>query len=108
MRHVRRSKLFKDQLLDMTASYRERAGSAVALRFVDQVEDGVDFIADRPQACAVYTRLQDTIFRKWRLKAFPVSLFFRIDKNDVIVLEALYAHRMNIDMRLPHDTQDED
>lgn len=107
MTRILRSALFKRQLLDMTSGYRERAGSELALRFVDQVEDGVAFIAKRPLACAAYTEVQGKLFRKWSLKGFPVSLFFRVEGDDTIILEALYAHRMDIAGRLPGDV-DED
>ena len=100
-----RSALFKRQLLDITASYRTRAGSPIALKFVDRIEDGIRFIAARPLTCAVYTRLDGKEFRKWGLKDFPVSVFFRLDGEDTIVLEALYAHRMNIAARLPQDIE---
>ena len=103
MPKIIRSALFKRQLLDLTTSYRTRAGSPIALKFVDQIEDSIGFIAERPLSCAVYTRLEDKDFRKWGLKDFPVSVFFRLDREDTIVLEALYAHRMNIAARFPGD-----
>jgi hypothetical protein len=34
---------------------------------------------------------------------FPVSIFFRLEGEDTIVLDTLYAHRMNIAARLPKD-----
>ena len=95
-----RSALFKRQLHEMTASYEERAGSDIALKFVDQIDEGVRFIAAQPLACAVYTRLEGKEFRKWRLKSFPISIYFRLENADTLFLEALYAHRMNIAARL--------
>ncbi len=91
----------------MTAGYRERAGRDVAIKFIDQIEDCVAFIARRPQACAVYTQLDGKTFRKWGLKDFPVSMFFRLDDGDTIILEALYAHRMNIAERFGETTDDD-
>lgn len=105
MTRILRSALFKRQLLDMTSGYRERAGSEVALRFIDQIEDGVAFIIKRPLACAVYIEVQGRVFRKWSLKGFPVSVFFRLEGDDTLILEALYAHRMNIAGRLPGDVE---
>ncbi|MFD3191884.1 type II toxin-antitoxin system RelE/ParE family toxin [Sedimentitalea sp. HM32M-2] len=105
MPRIIRSALFKRQLLDITSSYRERAGSPVALKFVDQIEDSIAFIAAKPLACAVYTRLEGNEFRKWGVKNFPVSLFFRLEGDETIVLEALYAHRMNIAGRFPKDIE---
>ena len=103
MPKIVRSALFKRQFLEITAGYRERAGSSIALKFVDKIEDSISFIAARPLACAVYTRLEDKEFRKWRVPDFPVSVFFRLENDDTIVLEALYAHRMNIGSRLTKD-----
>lgn len=100
MPKIIRSAVFKRQLLDITASYRERAGSAIALKFVDQVEACVGFVAVKPYACAIYTKIEGKEFRKWSLKDFPVSVFFRLEDSDTIILEALYAHRMNISARL--------
>ncbi|MCY3878478.1 MAG: type II toxin-antitoxin system RelE/ParE family toxin [Rhodobacteraceae bacterium] len=98
-----RSALFKRQLLDITASYRARAGSPIARKFVDQIEDCIRLISARPLTCAVYTHIDDREFRKCGLKHFPVSVFFRLEGKDAVVLEALYAHRMNISSRLPRD-----
>ncbi len=98
-----RSALFRRQLLDLTVFYRENAGSPTALRFVDRIEDSVNFIRAEPLACPVYTRLEGKEFRKWALNGFPVSVFFRIEGRKTIVLEALYGQRMNIAARLSTD-----
>jgi mRNA-degrading endonuclease RelE of RelBE toxin-antitoxin system len=50
-------------------------------------------------------RLEGKGFRKWRVGGFPVSVFFRIENEDVIVLEALYAHRMDIAARFTDDIE---
>lgn len=103
MYRITRSALFKRQLLEITTSYRERAGSAVASGFVDQIEQSVRFIASKPRACVTYTTLRGKEFRKWRVNGFPVSVYFRISDESTIVLEALYAHRMNISARFPDE-----
>jgi len=100
MYKLSRSALFKRQLIEITSGYRTRAGSQTALKFVDSIEASIAFIAKSPQACGVYTRLQGKEFRKWGVNGFPVSLFFRIEDTETIVLEALYAHRMNIAERM--------
>ena len=105
MPQILRSALFKRQLIDITSGYRERGGANVALNFVDQAENSIRFIASKPLACPVYTHLEDREFRKWRVKDFPVSIFFRLDNDGVIILEALYAHRMDIAARLPDDIE---
>ena len=103
MAGLKRGALFKRQLLSITRAYRERAGSAVALKFVDQVEESALFVVSRPMACPVHTRLEGKEFRKWGVQDFPVSLFFRIEQEDTVILEALYAHRMNIPSRFQKD-----
>ena len=105
MTKIKRSALFKRQLIEMTTSYRDRAGSPVAMRFVDQIEEGIDFLSGKPYACVVYTRLEGKDFRKWTIRGFPVSVFFRIEPDDTIILEALYAHKMNIETRLPEEIE---
>lgn len=107
MSRILRSATFKRQLIDITKGYRARAGATVALQFVDQVDASIRFIAAHPLACAIYTELDGNAFRKWGLKSFPVSLFFRIDPDGAIRLEALYAHRMNIADRLMDDIDSE-
>ena len=104
-RNILRSALFKRQLIDQTAAYRDRAGPPTALTFVDRVEDATRFIAARPLACAVYTEIDGKTFRKWGVNGFPVSIFFRIEPDETIVLEALYAHRMDIAGRLPDELE---
>lgn len=103
MSGLKRSALFKRQLLSITRSYRERAGSEIALKFVDQVEESARFVVSKPKACPVYTHLEGQEFRKWGVRDFPVSLFFRIEQDGTVILEALYAHRMNIASRFPDD-----
>lgn len=105
MTTIKRSALFKRQLIQIIRGYHERAGSDIALKFVEEIEESIKFIAGRPSACAVYTRLQGKEFRKWRIGDFPVSVFFRMEGADVIVLEALYAHRMDIATRFPDEIE---
>lgn len=105
MSRIIRSALFKRQLIEITSSYRSRAGSDIALNFVDQIEASIEFIAAKPFACAIHTRLKRKEFRKWRLQDFPVSIFFRLEDEGTIVLEALYTHRVNIAVRLPKEIE---
>lgn len=107
---LHKSALFLRQLQAFAAAYRNdlNAGNPVALRFVDGVEAACSFIQKRPLACGIYHEaslhpdLKSYEFRKWRVKGFPHSIFFRID-GDVILLEAIYAHKMDIAGRLPDD-----
>ena len=65
-------------------------------------------LKERLNACAIYMRIHGKEFRKWRVTEFPVSIFFRTEGPGVIVLEALYAHRMHIGARLRDDIESED
>ena len=110
MYHLQKSRLFKRQVQSFAKSYAldVNAGKAVALRFVDEVEATTKFIAKNPLACSIYhdAKTHDQLklyeFRKWRVKNFPHSLFFRID-GDTIILEAIYAHKMDITGRFPSE-----
>jgi plasmid stabilization system protein ParE len=103
MTRIIRSALFKRQLIEITVSYRDRAGSEIALKFVDRVEEAITFISQYPEACAIYGVVAGKEFRKWRLDGFPVSVFFRRMDHDTVILEALYSHRMNILSRFSND-----
>ena len=105
MMAIKRSALFRRQLFNITVHYRDAAGKKTALKFVDQIEDSIIFITANPFACPVYTVLENHEFRKWRIRDFPVSIFFRIEGENILILEALYAHRMNIAARLPKETR---
>ena len=102
MAEIRKSALFKRQLMHFVSDYRERAGAEIANKFIDGIEHGTRFIATNPQSCRVYTRIVGKEFRKWRVKGFPHSIYFRLE-NEVVILEAVYAHRMDTIKRLPSD-----
>ena len=91
---------FKRQAAHFVADYKQEAGETTALNFISGLEHSMKFIAANPQACAVYTNFRGYEYRRWHVKNFPHSIFFRIGKNTVI-LEALYANRMNIAHRFP-------
>ena len=101
---IKKSVLFKRQSAAFVAEYRERSGVTIANGFVDGLEYGIRFIATNPQACVVYTRIAGKEFRKWRVKGFPHSIYFRTDK-EFIILEAIYAHRMDTIKRLPNEIE---
>lgn len=110
MYQVQKSKLFTRQVLAFAKGYAVdiNAGKVIALRFVDEVETATDFIAKNPLACGVYhgaknhEQLQRYEFRKWHVKNFPHSIFFRL-KGNTIMLEAIYAHKMDITGRFSSD-----
>lgn len=71
MRHIERSGLFKRQLILFAQDYKNRAGLETAENFLDAVQNAIDFIANKPLACAVYQEasqhdaLKGFEFRKW-------------------------------------------
>ena len=106
MWRIEKSALFKRQLLTFVQNYKVRANQETAERFIDSVEASIAFVGRNPLACSVYmdaqkhNELKEYEFRKWRVEPFPYSMFFRIKDDKVILLEALYAHRMNTIMKM--------
>ena len=108
---LKKSARFKNQLIYFAKGYNEDAGSEIAERFVDAVEDAIEFIQKQPLGCRIYheahnyPQLRHYEFRKWSVKGFPHSLFFRFCDDETILLEAIYAHRMNTIKHFPFDTR---
>ena len=110
MYDIQKSALFLRQVRLFARAYAQdvNAGTVVALRFVDMVEDATKFIQQNPFYCAVYTdakhhpKLSNVEYRKWRVKGFPHSVFFKIDR-EIITIAGLYAQKMNIEVRFPSD-----
>ena len=98
MYDVMKSSLFEEQALAFIKGYRARAGNIVARNFAAGIDASICFISKNPQACAVYTHIGAYEYRKWGVKEFPHSIYFRIS-NDTIILEAIYAQRMEIEGR---------
>lgn len=109
MWRVRKSKLFKKQLLEFAENYKERVDLKTANRFLDCVDDAMKFVSKSPLACAVYFEsqysetLKEYEFRKWSVKIFPYSIFFRITDNRTVLIEAIYAHRMDTVRKISSD-----
>ncbi len=109
MWQIKRSGLFVRQWKHFALDYKERAGADVAGRFIDAVEEALSFIQENPLACAPYhpgadyEDLSGYDFRKWSLKKFPHSIFFRIKENQTVFIEVIYAHKMDITGRLSKD-----
>ena len=103
MHKITRSALYKRQFLEFAQNYKARAGKQVAHNFANNVEARANFIARNPQACSVYMKIRGKEFRKWGIKDSPHSIFFRIETDKIIILEAIYAHRMNSVKRFPSE-----
>ncbi len=111
MWQVQKSGLFKRQLLSFAKNYKDRASIEVAENFLDATEAAIAFIAHKPLACALYLgaknhkTLKDIEFRKWPLSGFPHTIYFRIEGDNVIKLEAIYAHRMDTENKFPSELE---
>ncbi|MCP4932769.1 MAG: type II toxin-antitoxin system RelE/ParE family toxin [bacterium] len=109
MWQIQTSGFFDRQLFNFAQNYKDIADLKTADRFLDCVDEAIHFIARSPLTCAVYFELQKVAgleeyeFRKWRVKVFPFSIFFRIKGEKVVVLEAIYAQKMDILNRLPSE-----
>ena len=94
--------------------YRDRAGMATAERFVVAVEEALRFIRRNPYACSIYDTgegyedLRAHQFRKWNLHDFPHSVLFRMGDNATILIEVIYAHKMDVPSRLAIDIDKRD
>ena len=110
MYDLHKSALFVRQLRVFAGEYARdmNAGNMVALRFIDLVEEATHFIQHNPFACVSYVeagqhpQLATYDYRKWRVKGFPHSIFFKVDGN-VITIAGIYAQKMNIAVRFPSD-----
>ena len=98
---VKRSALFKRQLINFVQGFMEQAGAEVANRFIDGLEKSMAFIAANPEACFPY-EFNGLHFRKWNLGGFPHAIYFRVD-GQTVIMEAVYAHRMDRSSRLSSD-----
>jgi len=99
---ILRSALFKRQLLHFVKNYKERAGIKIASKFLDNLEKSINFIGETPYSCLIYTDIAEQEFRKWNVKDFPHSIFFRVNEK-TITLEVLYAQKMDIENRILSD-----
>jgi hypothetical protein len=108
---LKKSMLFKRQLSVFAKGYNENAGHKTAIRFIDTVEEAINFIQKKPLVCRIYyevqkhPQLQNYEFRKWSVKGFPHTVFFRFSGDRTILLEAIFAHRMNTIKRLSDDAK---
>jgi hypothetical protein len=106
---VKKSSLFIRQWKHFALDYKERAGIEIAGRFIDSVEQALDFISQNPLSCSPYSPgadYEDLLkyeFRKWTLKKFPHSIFLRTMNNNTIIIETICAHKMDIIGRFPKD-----
>jgi toxin ParE1/3/4 len=86
--------------------YATEAGPAVAVRFLSALDEALRFIREFPGAGSP-RYAKDTghpDLRVWRLKKFPILLFYRQTVTGVEVLRILHAARgMPASLREPPD-----
>lgn len=70
------------------------------MKFAENVEEAIRFVAENPFACAAYQQVREKTVRKWMVKGFPVSVFFTVRDPETVVMEGVFAHRMDIPRRL--------
>jgi len=108
MWQIKKSTLLKRQLMAFAHNYKNNVGEETAERFIDEISKAIEFISNNPLACAIYLdareekSLKQYEFRKWRVRIFPHSIIFRIE-DETIILEAVYAHKMNATKRFPSE-----
>jgi len=106
MWQVKKSTLFKRQFISFAKNYKKIADEETAVRFINEVENSINYICLYPLACKKYSDAQKHSilkkyeFRQLGLKIFPYSIFFRIKDDHILLLEAMYAHRMDTIKRL--------
>ena len=99
------------QWREYALDYKDKAGMAIAERFITAVEETLDFIRQNAYACPVYETgegdedLLAYQFRKWNLRGFPHMVLFRLKDSSTILIEVLYAHKMDIASRLRNDNK---
>jgi len=69
--------------------YLERAGAAVAERFIDEFERVVELLIQHPAFGTPTTRGR----RSYPLKIFPYSVVYRALDNDIRILVVRHQHR---------------
>jgi|GEM_PF-707099 len=109
MMKLLKSALFMRQWQEYAQDYKNRAGMEIAERFIVSVEQALKFIEQNVYACPAYEMgkeyhdLQAYRFRKWNVQGFPHKVLFQLKDEKVIVIEVLYAHKMDISARLNED-----
>ncbi len=70
----------------------EAAGVAVALRFIERVEQAQDVLARFPDSGASWSFVAAGL-RRWNLAGFPYGLFYRNHGTTVLILRVLHTSR---------------
>lgn len=103
---IKKSTLFMQQWKSHAQYYKSSVNMNTAERFIVAVDETLNFIAQNPYACNLYDTgegyddLHMYQFRKWNLHGFPHKVLFRMDDNSTILIEVLYADKMDIPKHL--------
>ena len=103
MFQIEQSAIFLRQWKEFTHDYNKRAGKHIAVKFILAVEAAQQFIADNPYACAGYDsggEFSYHQFSKWNLRGFPHIILFHLADKNLIMIDAIYAHKMDVKSRL--------
>jgi plasmid stabilization system protein ParE len=83
---------FNDEALDELEEARgfyNAISKKLALRFLEEVERGLNGIRENPNLWPPYTRST----RRYLLKSFPIYLVFRVRSRHVIIVAVAHAKR---------------
>ena len=105
---IHKTSLFVGQVRSYITYYKQNAGNKIAEKFYLSLEDALGFISKNPYACPIYDLeefddLRERKFRKWNLSGFPHIILFRIMDKNIIKIDAIYAHKMNLSSRTKKD-----
>jgi plasmid stabilization system protein ParE len=79
----------ESDVADALDFYRERAGAAVAIRFLEEFERVVALLTQQPGFGTPTTRGR----RNYPFKIFPYSVVYRTLDNDIRILIVRHQHR---------------
>lgn len=76
-------------------SYRDEAGSAVALDFVDALEASIEHLCTHPETGSLRFAydLEIPALRSWPLQKFPYLIFYVPDDDRLDIWRLLHAQR---------------
>jgi plasmid stabilization system protein ParE len=97
-----KSASFIQQMRETARYYKTQGGTRLAKRFLAAVDDSVLFIRQSPYACSFYANDVHGYthsFRKRNLPTFPYAIYFHIEQETKIILDVLYAHKMDVTSR---------
>ena len=80
--------------IELAFVWYERQRRGLGFEFLDCMEIGVKSILDNPE---IY-QLCHSVFRRCLIRRFPYSIFYTIEKNEIIV-HSVFHNRLNPDKK---------